>query len=1192
VVIVTIPSRSILSPRRRILYLAPMRLSKLKLSGFKSFVDPTTVPMPSNLIGVVGPNGCGKSNIIDAVRWVMGESSAKHLRGDSMADVIFSGSSVRKPVGQATVELVFDNSDGSLGGEYANYSEIAIKRTVTRDGQSVYYLNGTRCRRRDITDIFLGTGLGPRSYSIIEQGTISRIIEARPEELRVFIEEAAGISKYKERRRETENRMKHTRENLERLSDLRDELEKQLARLKRQANTAERYKLLKEEERLVKAQLQALRWQELNQQAEAAAQTLGEQETALQQAVAQQRAVEADIEKLRSQLAEVGDSHNTVQSRFYSLGADIARLEQSIQHARERRAQQQQDQNQLQTDAEEAQQHMLSDQQRIEILEAQLKALEPDIQQAEQQESAANEALTVAEEAMQNWQTQWETFNQQAAEPARQADVERTRIQHMEQGLSQLQQRGEKLQSQLGEQAPEVLQNEIGELQQTIVIADAKVEESQTMLAQHQVRISELRESSHHSASRLDEIRSELQNMRGRSASLEALQQAALGKENGAVSQWLSQQHLQDAPRLAEELEVEKGWEQAAECVLGAHLEAVCLDGVDPLAEVLGDFNEGTLSLFDTAATPSAIVGQAGTPMLDKVSAPWSLDALLSGVYVADDLASALSMRDTLAAYESVVTRDGIWLGNGWLRVVRDDDAKAGILQREQELKTLAAQVVQSAAQADALQQQLEEERQQLRELEMERDNSQAQFNQSQRVLVEQKSRLSARQAQMEQVQEHSSRLQSELTEVREQMETDTRSLQTLRGTLQQALDTMTGHQQQREQLSSDRDMHREALEVARGHAQQVRNQAHEVKLQVQTVSTELNSMRQALQRLESQLQQVKARREELQNVLSGSETPLAEMSAELEVALAKRIEVETELSEARKQLETFEQQQRQQEEARSSAEQGVQDVRSRLEELRIGQQEVKVRCQTTEEQIAQTGFELEELLQAMPEEANEPQWQQQVVDLEQNINRLGPINLAAIEEYEQQLERKEYLDAQDADLTEALNTLEAAMHKIDRETRTRFKETFDKVNDGLKRLFPRLFGGGHAYLELTGEDLLDTGVTVMARPPGKRNSTIHLLSGGEKALTAVAMVFSIFELNPAPFCMLDEVDAPLDDANVGRYSQMVKEMSENTQFIFITHNKVTMEIASHMIGVTMHEPGVSRLVAVDIEEAVQMAAV
>ncbi len=1169
-----------------------MQLTKLKLSGFKSFVDPTTVPLPSQLIGVVGPNGCGKSNIIDAVRWVMGESSARHLRGDSMADVIFNGSSSRKPVGQATVELVFDNTDAAVGGQYAQYNEIAIKRTVTRDGQSLYHLNGSRCRRRDITDIFLGTGLGPRSYSIIEQGTISRIIEAKPEEIRVFLEEAAGISKYKERRRETENRMRHTRENLERLSDLREELDKQLNRLQRQARTAERYKILREEERLMKAQLQALRWAVLNEQAEVAENRIREQETEQESAIANQRNIEAEIEKQRSLHSESHDRFNEIQSRFYSVGADIARLEQTLQHAKERRQQQQRDLAQLEKDGQEAQGHQAADRERIEEIQAQLRQLEPQLQQLEESESLSAQQLAEAEEAMQSWQTEWEAFNQQAAEPAQQAEVERTRIMHLEQKLSRLQQRLEKVQQELGQQSPEQLQEEVEQLQQQQAEIEAKVQQQQVLLSEKQQQIRSLRESDHSLNSQLDQARSQLQNLHGRSASLEALQQAALGKEKGAVSEWLQGQQLQDAPRLAEELEVTTGWEQAVECVLGGHLEAVCVSEVDPLVSMLDDLKEGSLNLFDISANVTAAEYSKATPLIDKVSAPWSLAPLLGGIYAVETLNEALTLRSQLVDGESIVTQDGIWLGANWLRVVRDTDEKAGVLRREHELKTLAAEIEAQQQIVQNLQAQLEAEREKLQQVEYSRDSTQTEFNQANRALADNRSELSARNARIEQIKSRQENLQQEMQEAREEAEVDTIELQTARGRLQLALDLMSGLENQRNELIALRDQRKESLQRVRSKAQDDRHAAQEIKIRAQTLRTELNSTEQALQRMQSQIGQLSSRREELQAALSESEVPLAEAAAELEQMLERRVGVESEMQEARAIVENIEHELRQLEDARGQAEQAVEAVRHVLEEIRIGMQEVKVRRQTLEEQIGESGFQLTQLQQDMPEEAAEAQWQENVEALAQKISRLGAINLAAIEEFEQQSERKQYLDAQNEDLSEALTTLEAAIHKIDKETRTRFKETFDKVNAGFKRLFPRLFGGGHAYLELTGDDLLDTGVTLMARPPGKRNSTIQLLSGGEKAMTAVALVFSIFELNPAPFCMLDEVDAPLDDANVSRYCDMLREMSEQTQFIFITHNKVTMEVAQQLTGVTMHEPGVSRLVAVDVDEAVQLAAV
>lgn len=1166
-----------------------MRLSKLKLAGFKSFVDPTTVEFPSQLSGVVGPNGCGKSNIIDAVRWVMGESSAKHLRGESMADVIFNGSTGRKPVGQASIDLIFDNTEGKLGGEYANFSEIAIKRTVTRDGQSVYHLNGTRCRRRDITDIFLGTGLGPRSYAIIEQGTISRLIEAKPEELRVFLEEAAGISKYKERRRETETRIKHTRENLERLSDLRDELDKQLARLKRQANTAEKYKVLREEERLLKAQLTALRWLLKQDEAEKTESQIREQETALESAIARQRSIESEIESQRESHTEATDKFNEVQSRFYSVGTEIAKIEQSIQHAKERRQQQQQDLSQLEQDWQEAHAHHETDQKRLTTVKENLAEVEPKLDHLQETAEMSSAALLEAESAMQAWQSEWDSFSEAATEPSRNAEVERTHIQHVEEHLLRQQQRLERLQEELGKQSHEQLISESGELEQQLQKDEAEIKQSEAILEEKKNQIGQLRDSVHSLNTQLDESRGKLQDLRGRSASLEALQQAALGKEEGAVTQWLNNQHLQDAPRLAEELEVESGWAKAAECVLGEHLEAVCVDGVDPLTEVLESFEEGTLTLFDTRADSNGDSVQADS-LESKIKAPWKLTSLLKGVLVADNLQQALSLRGNLQDGESVVTSDGIWLGKSWLRVARDKDEKAGILQREQTLKILTAETNELQASVQQVQQQLETEREQLSTAEMDRDANQATINQVSRQRANRQSDLSARQARLEQMQTRQEEQRVEAEEVRLEVEKDNQDLAISREKLEVAVEAMAKLEEQRVELQQRRETCQDSLRSKREQARVERDAAHEIKVRIETLRAELNSTEQALERMQERQQQLASRRDELLKAAEESDSPIDDMNKELAVLLETRIKVEEELTQARTAVEAIDHHMRELEEARSGAENGVQEVRSGLESIRIGWQEVKVRRQTLEEAINETRFELKTLIDEMPEEASDFIWEQRVDDLEQKIQRLGPINLAAIEEFEQEAERKKYLDDQDKDLVDALTTLENAIAKIDAETRTRFKETFDKVNSGVKELFPRLFGGGHAYLELTDDNLLDAGVTIMARPPGKRNSTIHLLSGGEKALTAVSLVFAIFQLNPAPFCMLDEVDAPLDDANVGRFCDMVKYMSDKTQFIFITHNKITMEISQHLTGVTMHEPGVSRLVAVDVEAAAELA--
>ncbi len=1168
-----------------------MRLSKIKLAGFKSFVDPTTIPLPTNLTGIVGPNGCGKSNTIDAVRWVMGESSAKNLRGDSMTDVIFNGSNSRKPVGQASIELVFDNSDGTLGGQYASFNEISIKRTVTRDGQSIFHLNGARCRRRDITDIFLGTGLGPRSYAIIEQGTISRLIEARPEDLRVFLEEAAGISKYKERRRETETRIRHTRDNMDRLNDLRDELDKQLGHLQRQAATAEKYKELKKEERVFKGQLQALRWRELDSEVHTRELQIHEQETSLEAQIARQRNAEANIEGRREAHIEATDQFNTIQSEYYGIGADIARLEQTIQHERERYQQQRQDLEQLERSWNEAQAHQDHDKRRIEDLQATIIELEPQQQEASAAAELSGAALAESEEAMQAWQAEWDAFNQEANEPSQTAQVERARLQHLEHQADQLNTRLKRIDEEQANLAGSASDEELAMLREQLAEGEMQEGALSERLRACLDQITQQRDKNHEDSQQLDQQRTQLQNARGRHASLEALQQAALGKRKGAVTEWLSGQGLSDAKRLAEGLTPAEGWERALECVLGENLEAVCVDGMDPVLGALGSLQHGTLALFDTRSQATGASGN-GETLLSKVSSPWPLDAMLAGIYVADDLNAAIAMHSRLALHESVITRDGVWLGKGWLRVARDADEHAGVLHREQELKELGETIEMLEQQNEALKQQMEQGQQQLREREQERENLQTELNELNRRHSEKQSQLSAKQARQEQIAARRERLQTEAGEIRQQLDDTAQQMESARKTLHEALDRMEELAKQREVLSARREALRGSLDQARQQAREGSAAAQELTVKLQTLKTELDSTRQGLERMNQQLSQLAERREELLQVQAEGDSPIKIKEAELEEMLETRMGVEKRLAEARQQVGEIEHAMRELENERHKAEQEAQNIRGGLEQQRMVWQEHKVRRQTLQERVTEAGFEIENLLQELPEQADPAQWESQLDTIGQRISRLGPINLAAIDEFEQQSERKKYLDAQNADLTESLETLENAIRKIDRETRTRFKETFDLVNKGLQEKFPLLFGGGHAYLELTGDDLLDTGVTVMARPPGKRNSTIHLLSGGEKALTAVALVFSIFELNPSPFCMLDEVDAPLDEANVGRFCKLVQEMSKQVQFIFITHNKTTMELATTLTGVTMHEAGVSRIVAVDVDEAVELAAV
>ncbi len=1165
-----------------------MRLDKIKLAGFKSFVDPTNVPLPSNLVAVVGPNGCGKSNVIDAVRWVMGESSAKMLRGESMADVIFNGSSARKPVGTATIELMFDNSDGGAGGQYASYNTISVKRQVSRDGQSTYFLNGTRCRRRDITDLFLGTGLGPRSYSIIEQGTISRLIEARPEELRAFLEEAAGISKYKERRRETENRIRHTRENLDRLNDLVEEVGKHLQRLERQATTAERYKKLREQERRLKAELLALGWRDLTRDLDQRDKGIAVLETEVEASLAAQRRLEADLERLRSELHEAGDAFNEVQGRFYAVGGDIARTEQSLQYGRDARRRQEDELKQAERELGNLGEQADQDNTRLETLEQALLEQEPELERLSAEEEDRAEVLEEAEQAMEAWQGEWESFNHGAAEPAQLAQVERTRINHLEQQINNLQRRKDKLTGELDQLDHAPLQTELEELEGREGELLELHTDAQDRLEEVNARILALRGDRSELVLELDGVKEGLQTARGRQASLEALQQADRAGQDEQVGQWLERQGLADAERLADGLAVEPAWRAAVEAVLAERLQAIDAGSLDRHTQALTDLSEGPLHLFETGDEQP----HRSDELRARVQSRWPLHNLLYGVRTADTLDDAMGRRRELAAGESFVTRDGTRIGPDWLHLPGEQQAGQGVLERAEELKGLQSRLQNLGESAASLNERLQHQDDTLDALEAERSDLQMELDQSNRDLGRLRSDLSAKRTRLEHLVGRRETVEAEREELAEQIMADRETEAEARERMNQALEQMETLASRRDSLVARRDRLRGALEEARNGLRGVSDRTRKLALAVESARTARQSLSTGRSRLQEQLEQWQHRRDTLAEALAMGDEPLLDLQEELERQLTLRVEVEQELAKARKRVEEVETGQREGEQQRQQVEQQTQERRNTLDQARMQRQEVLIRSRTLEEQLKESGFGPQALLEELDDDAREADWREEVEKMATRIQRLGPINLAAIDEFREESERKRYLDEQHADVTRSLETLEEAIRKIDRETRTRFKDTFDKVNNGIKTLFPKLFGGGHAYLELTGEDLLDTGVTVMARPPGKRNSSIHLLSGGEKALTAVALVFSIFQLNPSPFCMLDEVDAPLDDANVGRFCELVKSMSDQVQFIFITHNKITMELANQLCGVTMHEPGVSRLVSVDVEEAVQLAAV
>ncbi len=1166
-----------------------MRLKSIKLAGFKSFVDPTSVNFPSNMCAVVGPNGCGKSNIIDAVRWVMGESSAKNLRGESMTDVIFNGSVNRQPVGQASIELVFDNTDGKVGGEYASYAEISIKRVVTREAQSEYYLNRTRCRRRDITDIFLGTGLGPRSYAIIEQGMISRLIESKPEELRVFIEEAAGISKYKERRTETESRMRRTRENLERLTDIRDELDRQLQHLQRQAQAAEKYSQFKEEERELKAQLLAQQWRALDVQITAITRAVAEAEVKLESVHAEHQRVETAIEQHRVEHSDRTEAFNKAQATYYTLGSDVTRIEQTIKHQQERGRQLNEDLAQTRENLSQAESHLGDDRGKLESWESDIGEIGPELELLKEVELESGDALASAEQAMNNWQHGWDDFNQHAAEPRQQAEVQQSRIQHLEQALQRIQNRSGQLEEEkqgLASEPADVEIAELGEQAAEIELTMAEYESRGEALVEQLVTA---REQSGTLSTQLNEVRSSVQQLHGRQASLEALQQAALGAGNTGASDWLESRQMADKPRLLEQMNVEDGWQLAVETVLGDYLQAVCVDNIGELGHLLNTLEQGQLALVESYSGGEVA---AGDSLSSKVNSAGMSSGLLSGVRVASDLAQAMQMRSSLALHESVITPQGVWVGANWLRVTRLADEQGGAIQRKQELEELTLELAAEEEHAEQLQQQLQQTQEQQRNLEEQGQQCQRELQVSTRQHAQISAELSAHQAKLEQIIARRGRVNSEIDESRAQFRHEQEALAEARQILSAAIEHMESDSLRREKLLSQRDSTRNALDSSRQKARHDKDAAHQLAMRYQSLQTQRNAMRDSIERTSGQVSQLIERRDSLLATLSENDSPIDNLQIELEEQLEQRLLAEGELSEKRELVAGVEHKLREAEQQRAAIEQRAQSVRSELERERLSNQGLQVQRENVAAQLKESDHKLDDVLQALPEEASENEWQLKLERVANRISRLGPINLAAIDEYTLQSERKNSLDVQSEDLESALGTLESAIRKIDKETRNRFRDTFDKVNSGLQELFPRVFGGGSAYLEMTGDDLLNTGISIMARPPGKKNSTIHLLSGGEKALTAIALVFSIFELNPAPFCMLDEVDAPLDDANVARYARMVKEMSDRVQFIFITHNKITMEMADQLMGVTMHEPGVSRLVTVDVEEAAELAAV
>lgn len=1167
-----------------------MRLKNIKLAGFKSFVDPTNVQLTSNMVAVIGPNGCGKSNIIDAVRWVLGESSAKNLRGESMADVIFNGSNARKPIGQASIELVFDNSDGTLGGEYAKFSEISVKRQVTRDAQSNYFVNGAKCRRRDITDIFLGTGLGPRSYAIIEQGMISRLIESKPEELRVFVEEAAGISKYKERRRETETRIRHTRENLERLTDLREELDRQLQRLKRQSESAKKYKELKSEERIKNAELKALQWTSLQEQASGHSKAISEAQVNLEASIAEQRSIDAKAESLRTQQTESNDTFNEIQAVYYSLGADIARIEQSITHHEQRAQQLAQDLRDTISTAEENIGHLKDDKSNLDKWQNEINIIEPKLSELKTIADTSTQKLKEAEDLMHSWQNEWDIFNIEAAEPQKNAEVQRTKIKQIESSLQGLDQRLLRMNDEL--QSTDISHHETESSSINILIEKEKnmLDEINAKLVSVNNQLSKKRILQKDSLEKINIERVCLQEKKGKLASLEALQKASSVNNEELFTEWKNKNGFKNTKKLIDTIEVEDGWELAIETVLGKTLQAFEVSKIDDFLNKLNTNSVFDISLIELGQQVKSDSTTIKLKSLHTKVNGKDISNLIDGIFISTSVQEANSYRSRLTTNQSIITKDGLWIGRNWVRFYQKDDAQSGIINREKEINILKKEISELSNHIDELDKELTSATEELLIAETNKDNLIYEKADIEKNLSNHVASQSALKAKIDQIKNRHKNLKEDIELALNNKDQQQRLLSSLRKELEASIDLITKIEDKREILLVARDKARDQLSLCKEKASIDNSAVQEITVRAESLKSQINSIKSTIDRLSAQVDQLQDRRATLEKSQNENIAPIEELKVSLSTQLTKRINVEEDLSKARKQVETIDHEMRKTESSRVDAENKTNKIRENLEKVRLDGQEINIRSKTIIEQLEEDGFNLDDVIQSIPTDLNLNQCQELVKTIEEKISRLGAINLAAIDEYQTESERKVYLDAQNDELESALNTLTNAIQKIDRETKNLFKETFDKLNTSLQDLFPKVFGGGNAYLEMTGDDLLDTGIAIMARPPGKRNTTIHLLSGGEKALTAIALVFSIFQLNPAPFCMLDEVDAPLDDTNTGRYAKLIKDMSDRVQFIFITHNKITMEMADHLMGVTMHEPGCSRLVSVDIDEAVALA--
>ncbi|WP_188568203.1 chromosome segregation protein SMC [Undibacterium terreum] len=1168
-----------------------MRLTSIKLSGFKSFVDPTNFQVPGQLVGVVGPNGCGKSNIIDAVRWVLGESKASELRGESMQDVIFNGSTNRKPAGRSSVELVFDNSLGKAAGQWSQYAEIAVKRTLTRDGTSTYYINGQPVRRRDIQDIFMGTGLGPRAYAIIGQGMISRIIEARPEELRIFLEEAAGVSRYKERRRETENRIHDTHENLVRVEDILRELNSNLEKLEAQAVVANKFNELQSDQEEKQKLLWLLRKKEAASEQEKVFAEIERTQIDLEEQTAKLRHVEVELEHMRQAHYAVGDRMHQAQGHLYQTNAEIGSLEAQIKFVIESRSRLQSQLNSLTAQRDQWQRQGQQFQDDLAEAEIQVEELAERSEQALEMAQQHNDKLPALEQIWRESQLKTTESRAKIMQLQQQIELESAHQRNASNILATLTSRRERLsQEKSGLAMPDSahlsnLSMQLEEKKQVLEEATMQLEEAQESLP----RLEEERKAAQEQVNKDTAASAQLD---ARLLALKQLQEKV--QTEGKVQPWLEKHELSALPKLWQKLHIEAGWETALESVLRERTSALEMSNLDWAKAFFNDAPPAKLALYTPQVAAAAMEPVAGLkPLLNLLQLNDAgvrslMQDWLHQVYAAEDVATAFMDRAKLPQGACFITKQGHVISKSSVRFYASDSEQDGVLARQQEIENIGKQSRAQSMLADEAKtravraesaytqasQRLQELRQRVSTLTqsvhslqiefMKLSEVQERFNQRSTQIQNDLAEIAAQEAEQQQARAESEekfeQLDVELAELQENHE-----------------DGQTVYLEKEQQLNDARTQLRELERAAQEAAFAEKSHRSKMEELRRSIATALEQAAQ----LFANMQQGKLELETMDDQTA---------QAGLQSLLEKRSDQERTLADARHELDQLTQKLRQHEESKMQVERSLQPQRDRIMELQLKEQAARLSQEQYAEQLRNFEVDEEALSQKLHADMKPSYLQGEVTRLTNAIAALGAVNMAALEELAQATERKTFLDSQHADLTEAITTLQDAIHKIDIETRDLLQDTFDKVNTHFAELFPILFGGGQAKLIMTGDEILDSGVQVMAQPPGKKNATIHLLSGGEKALTATALVFSMFQLNPAPFCLLDEVDAPLDDSNTERFCNMVKRMSANTQFLFISHNKIAMEMAQQLIGVTMQEQGVSRIVAVDMESAANFA--